>query len=197
MSGALPTTPAFRTYQLSSIDPTSISISQSGKRFAEKLPGHIWMIKATYPPLEDDDFWTLYAFALKQRGKYGTFTVQIPKTNRGSYGGTPLVDGASQTGATLDVKGGTPNITGWAKAGDIFNIAGTTKVYLITDDADTDGSGNVTLNLMANLMDSPADSAALTFSGVNFTMYFAKDEQITSVQPGGFYSFDVDMIEAL
>lgn len=197
MSGALPTTPAFSSYQLGSTDPSNLTISQSGRRFVDKLPGHLWTIKATYPLLEENDFWTLYAFALKQRGKYGTFTVQIPKTNRGSYGGTPLVNGASQTGTSLIIDGATPSITGWAKAGDIFNIAGTTKVYLITDDANSDVSGNVTLNLMANLMESPANNAALTFAGVNFTMSFADDRQITDATPGVFYNFPIDMVEAL
>lgn len=197
MSGALPTTPAFRTYELKSMDPSNLSLSQSGKRFVDKLPGHLWSIKAKYPLLEEDDFWTLYGFAMKQRGKYGTFTVQIPKTNRGAYGGTPLVNGASQTGTSLIIDGATPNVTGWAKAGDIINIAGTTKVYMITDDADSDGGGNVTLSLMANLISSPADNAAITTSSVNFTMSFANDDQIVNASPGIFYDFELDMIEAL
>ena len=123
---------------------------------------------------------------------------------QGARGGTPLVNGGSQnvtygssnswgSSQNLICDGGSNSITGWAKAGDIFTIAGVyavnpvTKVtlpflqqFVVTADANTDGSGNVTLAISPAIISSgafqtvsaaPADNAALTFSGTAATAY--------------------------
>jgi hypothetical protein len=89
-------------------------------------------------------------------------------TPKGAYGGTPLVDGANQTGSTIDVKGGSNNITNWARAGDLIKFAGLNLVYEVTADANTDGSGDVTLSIDPPIFvgGSPADEAALTTTAV-------------------------------
>lgn len=51
-------------------------------------------------------------------------TAQIPTHQVGVATGTPLVNGAGQTGATLVTKGWTNSVTGILKAGDVFTIAG-------------------------------------------------------------------------
>lgn len=103
----------------------------------------------------------------------------------GAQGGTPLVDGASQTGTTLDIKGASNSITGWAKKGDIIQIAGIYSVdpvthrstgilsqQVVTADANSSGTGTVSLSIFpgitpttaqATVTASPADEAAITF----------------------------------
>lgn len=50
----------------------------------------------------------------------------------GTQGGTPLVDGASQTGATINLKGWTASITNVLRAGDIFTLGGVYSVNAVT-----------------------------------------------------------------
>ena len=40
----------------------------------------------------------------------------------GAYGGVPLVDGAAQTGYTLNIDGCTPGVTKWISEGDYFSV---------------------------------------------------------------------------
>tara|TARA_R110000737_G_scaffold3449_2_gene11712 strand:- start:374 stop:2548 length:2175 start_codon:yes stop_codon:yes gene_type:complete len=79
------------------------------------------------------------------------------KINVPSYG-TVLVNGASQTGATVAVDA----LSSAPQAGDIFTIAGVDKVYTVLANA-TVSSGGSTLSINPTLASSPADNAAITF----------------------------------
>lgn len=99
----------------------------------------------------------------------------------GTFGGTPAVNGASQTGTTLILDGASNSITNWAVVGDVFSIAGVYAVnpqtrqstgqlqqFRVMAAADSDGSGNVTLTFtpaivpsgqFQNVSNAPADNA--------------------------------------
>lgn len=106
----------------------------------------------------------------------------------GTQGGTPLVDGATQTGATLVTKGWTNSVTNVLRAGDVFTIAGVYAVnpitkdstgrlqhFVVTANANSGAStGPATLSISPsivtsgttqNVTASPADSAAITVLG--------------------------------
>lgn len=82
---------------------------------------------------------------------------------RGLYGGTPLVNGASQTGNTLNINGCTPTVTNWIREGDYFSvIVGTEpELKIATADASSDGGGLATLTFEPKLRTSPANGAAI------------------------------------
>jgi hypothetical protein len=106
----------------------------------------------------------------------GTFTT----------GSTPLVKGASQTGASL-ITDGWANSTAVIKKGDVFTIAGVNHVnpqslqstgavqqFVATADGTSDGSGNLTISISPSITTgtgfqtvdgSPADNAAITMVG--------------------------------
>jgi len=106
--------------------------------------------------------------------------------------GTPLVNGASQTGASLITDGWTNSQTGILKAGDLLTIAGVfavnpvTKValsrlqtFVVTADANSGSStGPATLSIYPSIVTSgttqtvsasPADNAAITVIGTGGT----------------------------
>jgi hypothetical protein len=105
----------------------------------------------------------------------------------GAQGGTPLVNGASQTGASLITDGWSNSITGVVKAGDVFTVAGVYKVnpvskvstgvlqqFVVTADANSNGSGQATISISPSITTStafqtvsgsPADNAAITMVG--------------------------------
>lgn len=138
-------------------------------------------------------------------------TAQMVSHTVGALGGTPLVDGASQTGfgatQTLNIDGASTSVTDWALAGDTFTIAGVYEInpqtyqstgrlqrFVVTEDADSDGSGDVALTISPSINDgnvtttdtegntvslaayqnvdaAAADNAALTFIGTAGTTY--------------------------
>lgn len=105
----------------------------------------------------------------------------------GPQGGTPLVNGASQTGTSLATKGWTASAASRLKQGDIFTIAGVNAVnpqtrqstgqlaqFVVTADFSSDGSGNgavsiypaiTTSGAFQTVDSSPADGAAITVMG--------------------------------
>lgn len=194
-----PTTPKFAATSLSSMQPTLVSRSQSGKRSVRKLDGHLWSFTASYPPMTRETFMPVYAFGLEQDGQYGTFTVCPPNfaTPRGSVGGTPLVNGADQTGTTLDIDGCDALEINWGMKGDIFTVAGDLKVYILTQDIDTDVAGDATLTFRPALESSPADGAALTFTNVVFTMAYSSNVREAPCNIASHYSYEVDLVEAV
>jgi hypothetical protein len=98
---------------------------------------------------------------------------------RGSWGGTPLVNGAAAIGASsVAIDGLTPSVAGTGKRGDWIKFNGHSKVYQLTADADANGSGQATLSLMPALNAAVADNEPVTFSSsVPFTLILAGDEQ--------------------
>ena len=144
-------------------------------------------------------------------GRYAGFDTyeaqSIVNHTVGSHGsgaakGTPLVNGASQhsnsspqaNSQSLVTDGITNSTTGWVKAGDIITIAGVYAInektyqaysrlrqFVVTADANSDGSGNSTLTISpaivtsgpyANCSAAPADNAAITVvTGVASTAY--------------------------
>lgn len=109
----------------------------------------------------------------------------------GALGGTPLVNGAGQTGSTLNTKGWTASITGLLAVGDCFTIAGVNSVnpitkqstgqlqcFIVTAAANSDSGGLSSVSIYPSITTSgstqtvtasPANSAAITISGAAST----------------------------
>ena len=79
-----------------------------------------------------------------------------------TVGGTPVVNGAGQTGNTLNVSGLTPSVASF-RAGDFFSLGtdDTTRLYQVTANVTADGSGNAAVLIVPKLRSSPANAAAL------------------------------------
>lgn len=114
----------------------------------------------------------------------------------GALGGSPVVNGASQTGSSLIINGATATVTNWALKGDVFtvgtgangtfavnpqNYRSTTQLqqFVVTANASSDGSGNVTLSIYPPIVTSgayqtvtqaPVNSQALVFFGAANTV---------------------------
>lgn len=110
----------------------------------------------------------------------------------GPLGGTPLVNGASQTGSSLITDGWTAAAASRLKKGDVFTIAnvyavnpqsrqstGQLRQFVVTADVSSDGSGNltaaispaiVTSGAFQNVNAGPADNAAITVLGAASTV---------------------------
>jgi hypothetical protein len=159
----------------------------------------MWKFKLEYPPMTRATFAPLDAFLVAQRGQYGTFTFVLfgHESPLGVATGTPLVKGASQTGRSVTTDGWTINQIGIMKAGDFAKFGGHTKVYMITADVNSDGSGNATLTIEPALMTSPADNEAITVSNVPFTCALASDSAAGTGEVPQLYRASVEIVEVV
>ena len=112
----------------------------------------------------------------------------------GNYAGTPLVNGASQTGSSLITNGWTASRSGLLNVGDVFTIAGvhavnpqnylstgSLKNFVVVSTAASDSGGNSTIVFSPaitttgpyqNVDTAPANGAAITPMGTAATSYF-------------------------
>jgi hypothetical protein len=200
MSGTFPTSPAFNSLNVQSVQNTFVSRALSGRRQARQLGGQFWKMTATFPPMTRAQFAPIYAFIVKQRGRYESFTIvpAVISTGQGSPAGTPLMRGASQTGRTLATDGWTGGVAIF-KAGDFLKIAGNDKVYMVTADvtSNASSSADTPITIEPALVESPADNAAITHSSVSFTVALTSGIQEFSTGTSGLFSYELDFEEVL
>ena len=172
MSGTFPSSPAFNSLNVKSIQPSFVSRTISGRRQARQIAGQFFAMTATFPPMTRAEFAPIDAFIMKQRGQYETFQLVLPvlSTGLGSPAGTPLVAGASQTGRSIITDGWTYDIQIF-KAGDYLKFANHDKVYKVTADVSSHASlGTATIAIEPALITSPVNDSAITHSSVPFTV---------------------------
>lgn len=162
--------------------------------------GEVWEISGSLPPMSRAQAEVYNSFLLSLRGQVGTFLMPIAgaETAQGLWGGTPVVDGGSQTGSSLAIRGLTPNQTGCAKAGDFISIGtgNNTRLYKVVADANSDGSGNMTVTIVPRLRTSPADGAAITVSSAKGVFRLTGQTASYSAVPD-YYSMSFECREAL
>lgn len=139
--------------------------------------GGRWMATYTLPKMNRRQAAPWKAFFDLCEGSANTFNAFDPdcKTPLGVGTGTPLVKGGSQTGSTLTIDGCTANITGWLLAGDYF--ACNDELHRLTQNANTNGSGETTLNFKPAMRSSPADNAPITLVKASCEMVLIDDQQ--------------------
>jgi len=155
------------------------------------------MAEVVYPQMTREEAEAFNAFLLGLMGQRGTFYLGDPlgKTARGKATGTPLVNGAGQTGNTLITDGWTPSITGILLAGDYIEI--NSRLHKVLVDANSDGSGNATLEIWPRLAVSPGDNQFI--NTYNCVGIFRLSENITPIYEANeerFYSVNFSAIEA-
>jgi len=184
-----------------------VSVSQSPFTFSQQVVRHAgarWSATITIPPVKrsDSEYWN--SFLLRLRGQFGTFLLGDPNgaTPRGSAAsaaGTPVVNGASQTGNELAIDGLPASAVGYLRAGDYIQLgsAASARLYKVLEDVDSNGSGEATLNLWPDLRSSPADGATVVVSNAKGVFRLSNNEAVWTINNAGFYSISFAAVEAL
>lgn len=141
-----------------------------------ELPGARWVAEYTFRRTTATEVGALQAFLVQCRGMANTFYGYDPDRTSplGTGVGTPLVNGASQTGSSL-VTDGWGNSQVVLKQGDYFKVNGELK--MVTANVTSNGSGQATINFAPVLRSSPANNAVITITNPTCTMYLIDDEQ--------------------
>ncbi len=122
-----------------------------------------------------------------------TMSQNIRKHTVGPLGGTPLVNGATQTGSSLVTDGWTAAAAARLNKGDVFTLptvfavnpqtresTGQLQKFVVMADVSSNGSGQATISIfppivtsgaLMTVTNSPADNVALTIIGTAATAY--------------------------
>lgn len=160
--------------------------------------GQLWMIDASIPPCPREMAEPWIAFLETLKGPVGTFLIGDPwgKTPRGVAGGTPQIDGAGQTGEVLATKAWTPSTAGILKAGDCIQIG--QRLYKVKKDADSDGAGKASLDIMPRLRESPGNNDAIVVnSPVGLFRLNDSETPLFELDGDRLYSISFTAVEAI
>lgn len=151
------------------------------------LGGARWSLSGTLPAMHRSQAAVWQAFFLSLEGSAGTFYGFDPdaKSPRGTGSGTPLVNGSAQTGSSLITDGWAANQT-VLRVGDYFTV--NSELKMVTANALTNGSGQVTISFKPALRNSPADNAVITIDNPTCIMALVDDLQaMWEVNKNGIY----------
>lgn len=192
-----PASVQIRARSVVGVSESPFSLSQQVQRH----PGQAWGASITLPPMEQTVAEQWVAWLLSLNGREGTFLMGDPVqlTHRGVGGGTPLVNGGSQTGNTLAIDGCPTSTTGWLLAGDMIQLGSgsSTRLHKVLTQADTDGSGEVTLDIWPRLRESPANNAAVTIVAAKGLWRLASNVAAWDVRAALRYGIAFEAQEAL
>lgn len=127
-----------------------------------------WEGQVSFPPLDrtSHDYWD--AFISLCRGTLNVFQMGDPKAQKAKglvnqTPGVPLVNGAGQTGYSLNARGFPVSINRLFLPRDFIQIG--YRLYKVTDVVNSDSSGNAVLPVWPPLRDMPADGTAIVTHG--------------------------------
>lgn len=183
-----PSSPVPAAIKITSVQPTLTSVTHSLKRQARSKGAQRWAIDLAYAPLSRSDFAPLYAFAISQKGQYGTFTF-VPPVYGDAQGNVSACTSAVEAAGAEAV---TVTMTGTLKAGDFVKFASHDKVYMVTADL----TGNGELSIQPPLLKATT-AAGVTFDSVPFTVAFASDVQAFNRGAADLHDFSVALVEVV
>lgn len=190
--------------------PTSIASSIEGRALASAAAaptspftgtqqvqdwgGEWWEYSINIRVQQDAEGRALSAFFAKLRGIVNPFLFDDPSLRQTADYGTPIVNGAGQSGNTLITDGW--SATG-LKTGDFFSLGSdvATRLYQLTADVVPSG-GAATLEFVPALRFSPSDNEALEVSNPQVLLR-ATSPLPTNIQAGDLYRFSISAREAI
>lgn len=168
----------------------------TGETQTAELTGDKWNAQPSFSNRYGVEAKTLQAFIFGLGGVRGTFNYSpFSIDQQGTMSGLGVVDGAGQTGSTLNTKGWDINQVDLFKVGDYLSFNGELK--LITADVSSDGAGNASISITPPIRVSPADNNAIETTKPFFVGRLEDDDQArVSVSSPIIYNATFSIVEA-
>lgn len=170
-------------------------VARSGAIQEEQRAGRRWLLTMDFSNLKQADRNLLQGFIVQVLGNGDNFTVYDHSYRmQGAGGGTPVTSGSTAAGATsLSLSGGPTSQTDYLNAGDQFEVGGELK--MVTEDVDTDGSGNATITFMPETRGAIASASGITLTNPTGIFRFVPREIGWRNRPGVFSDFTLECVE--
>ena len=193
---AIPTTVGFSSVEFGLENNNQVFESPlSNSIQVSELTGARWYATFNLPPMKKDNALEYIGFLQRLQGRVHSFFGYDANHRSPSgtiAGSTLLVNGANQTGTSLVLDGGA-NSTLVLKAGDFFSV--NNELKMVTANATTDGSGDVTVNFVPSLRSSPSDDASITTTNPVCTMKLTGDSTTYSINTSSIYGISFSGVE--
>lgn len=183
---------------------STVGVSASpftGQQQVFQHQGQWWEAEVSMPPMAREDAEVLISFLLKMNGRYGTFLLGDPLASEpmGVASGTPVVNGADQTGNELVTDGWSTSVTNILKAGDWIQLGSgsASRLHKVIESVNSDSGGNATLTIWPNLRSSPSDNATITVISPKGQWRLSSNEMPYSVDEASIFGITFACVEAL
>ena len=165
----LPTAQGFFTVSIRPFSRVGVFASEfTGQQQVYAHAGQFLFCEIAFPQMKRSDAAPIIAALQSLQGARGTFYFGDPAwyQPQGVGTGTPTINGASQTGTSINTTGWTSSQTGILKAGDWIQIGtgSTRQLCMVLVDANSDGSGQATLELFPRVRTAFASGTSITVS---------------------------------
>lgn len=167
----LPTAPAFSKARWTLKRATALSESPfTGQQQVFDYGYALWTATLTLPPMMREQAANWEAFMMKLHGRKGTFLLGDPdaKTIQGGANTTATLNADIAVGDfTIEINTNNANLVNVFKAGDYIQLgtAGTAKLYMIVDNATSNGSGVATVNVEPQIKTAGSSGDAVDYTG--------------------------------
>jgi len=174
----------------------------TGQEQVYRNQGEWWEGEISFRPTKRVDARLIQAFLAELRGKFGTFLYGDPDAlalGTMGVGGTVTVNGGGQTGNTLTVDGMTPSTNNILIAGDYFQLGTglSSKLYMVTQALNSNGSGQGTITFEPALRTPPADNATVTITSPRGLFRLSENAAQWDADQSNVYSINLAFREAL
>jgi hypothetical protein len=202
---SLPTVTGIRSINLRARN--AVGLSRSPFTFKEQVFSHggqMLEAEISLPPMTRAEGEQWVSFLIKLKGMQGTFLLGDPAaaTPRGSAGttpGTPVVNGAGQTGDSLTISGLPADADGYLLAGDYIQLGtgGAATLHKVLNDVDTNASGIGLIDLYPSIRTAPVDAAAVVVANAKGVFRLATNETNWSINEVTHYGLSFAAVEAI
>jgi hypothetical protein len=201
MSGTYPSSPEFTSVDFKINTPVQTTETVNGRKRRSGFGVSFYTFSGKYASLTPSQVQPLTAFIAKQYGQVESFQVVLPKISYNkaadyaqAVGNAKVKTAASKGALSVALKGLGANKAVF-KAGDFFKFNGHSKVYMVTDDVTSNGSGEATLFFSAKLVVNVVVDEVLTINAVPFTVILDQDVDEFTVANGGMTNIEVSFRE--
>ena len=176
----------------------------TGAQQVYRHQGEWWECEVSLPPMTQETAKKWVSSLVSLRGVFGQlylgdWDARTANGSASTNAGTPLVNGASQTGNTLSIDGAPNNATNYLKAGDYIQIGSgiDQRLHMVVADASSNGSGQIDLSIEPALRTSPVDNTALTFANTKCVFRLASNETNWDANAISVYGISFAVVEYL
>ena len=176
----------------------------TGTQQVYRHQGEWWESEVSLPPMKQDIAKKWVSALVSLRGVFGQlylgdFDARTANGSASTSAGTPLVNGASQTGNTLSIDGAPASASNYLKAGDYIQIGSgiDQRLHMVVADASSNGSGEIDLSIEPALRTSPSDNTAITVASPKGVFRLASNETNCDANAISVYGVTFAVVEYL
>jgi len=176
-----------RTFQ----SPLTNAVQTVGRK------GSLWKASLQFNNLTGDNRAIMQAFLTKLNGQEHRFFLPDHAYVKRGIAPNPadslLVNGAGQTGSTLNADGATLSQTGYLKAGDY--IAFNNELHMVTDDCNSSGIGEVAIPIAPPIRKPTDNDDPIDYLYPVLGVFMLAGSTSWDTQPGLVSSFTIEAVE--